>query len=373
MGPVTGYTNVNLLTVNQAEEVTLDKIKKTLGGTREICKLLNGDLERGYTLFRKAIEQQDAVAMVCLSPALFTIKLGIDWNADYSGFVYCDILNLLISAYDAATGEQSDWKFKLDRSLKILHQAAEDRNFIERFFQDQIHALGQRRATYILAAFSRPFIDMDIHSVNHSFGIGLKNGSAPRSKPFYEGLSHWVKNRRCHILYPQSQSFSSLMDSYFSQNLQSEFFESDGFCFCGNTVITPSEEQWKTFCAEKLNNIVAVPETDYFFEYDLREIIELVNQHEIKTSLSCEEVRRPGDAPGIGDKIRFSAITLYRNDSRMGAISVSSEPEADSFTIVQTINEPEEIQPVVRFIENILRRTGSNLSARDWLEYISEL
>jgi hypothetical protein len=58
----------------------------------------------------------------------------------------------------------------------------------------------------------------------------------------------------------------------------------------------------------------------------------------------------------------IDTLTLYEDHKKIGNMSVRK----DNFDIHQTIYYPK-IYPIVEFIENVMKRSGSAISARSWL------
>lgn len=363
--------------------VTFDDIRNTNGDIREIRWLLKGSLDTCHRLFKEAVEKGDAITQIQLSQARFGIVWGKDNEKDFSSLVIADLednfayyphdFELFNVTYREAMKIDDDWKAENRRSFQIFKFAA-SQGYLPAVLELKSKEWKAGENSYGFAVELRPYVGKGDKVLDFYFGKALKNGTQIGSALYYEGL-YWMEHSLgIPVQYPKNGvSFESFIRDVQHRDPLNVSYGLDGFRHVGNArVLAPSIEAWRSFVDEKLAK-VKISEPDFhFFNYDAVQIKYLLNEYKVSTLSSRSFVEDPVEGYEFTqidgskfhgfDIVTLTLNTLYRAHP-IGDISIRK----DNFTIHQTIDHPE-LQPVVKFIENILTRSGSTHSANAWLK-----
>src|SRR5262249_47987226 len=144
----------------------------------EIRLLLKGSLETCYKLFRKAVEEGDAISQIQLSHASWGIKWGKDQEKDFSSFVYSDLEQfsyfprdylLFNTVYNEAMGEQFDWEIHKARGHEIFRRAA-DLGYLPAVLELKATEWKFNIDSYGFAVQLRPFVGQGDRVLDYYFG-----------------------------------------------------------------------------------------------------------------------------------------------------------------------------------------------------------
>ncbi len=366
----TATSNIAQTTVN------LEAVRDTRGDINGIRLLLKGSVETCNNLFRQAVEEGDVISQIQLSHALFGMKQGKDGSKDFSSlstrdletfFYYPRQFALFNSAYDQAMGVESDWETRDARS-KETFRLASNRGYLPAFLELKCNEWRSR--SYGFAVELRPFVGKGDRQLDYHFGQALKRGCEAGSELYYEGMYWMNQSGGIQVKYPrEGQSFEGFVRWYVEyEDYPNESFDNhDGFFHIGSSVVlAPSKEAWETFVKEKLSNVRVSPIESYVFIYDVEQLKSLQNEHKIRvghTSSFVESVEGIESLRGgIIHGFRIDSLSISLDNEYLGEISV----QKDTFNIHQTFKN-QKIQPMIDFIENVMTRTGSAGSAREWL------
>lgn len=369
-------TTVSLIDREQdrlmAEKVDLEAIKGVNGNIREIRLLLRGNVDACLRLFREAIEQDDVVTQIQLSYAWYGMRRGKDKDRDFFDLVVNDLediyyyfseFGLFSSAYNEALSLKIDVCEHKKRGIEAFKKAS-DLGYLPAVLELSCTkwSLQIDHNSYGLAVELRPYLGKGDKHLDYYFGGALKNGSAMGSKLFYEGMYWQEMSLGYDVKYPSDdESFKSFIYRYQeSENLFiGNCYSLDGLYHVSfsdvrrDVILAPSKAAWEDFKDEKFKNIeCALPES-YFFDYDVEQIRHILNYYKIRCFVTG----------GFVENNRWvSIICLSADRNDIGKISVYE----DTFEIYASIKD-ENIQPVIDFVENIMKRCGSAESVYGWL------
>jgi len=362
------------------KDVSLKNIRDARGDIKEIRLLLQGSKEACLHLFREAVEEDDVISQIELSQAFFGIQWGKDNEKDFSSIDYRDLEEfsyypkeflLFNLVYEKAMKVPCDWKARKVRSTETFTRASE-MGYLPATLELKHAQWKWNSNSYGFAVELLPFVGKGDRKIDYCFGKALKNGCQAGSKLYYEGL-HWMEQSiGVPVKYPpKGQSFDDFFRRYVRfEDASSTYYNHDGFWHIGPSVIlAPSEEAWRTFVSEKLKDIsIATPES-YLFAYNAEEINTLLNECKIGAVQVSSFVDCSASEQAVedfdGSKIfgfRINSLSIDENHVPIGEISVRE----DTFEIYQTFENPK-IQPVITFIENVMKKSGSAGSAHAWL------
>lgn len=352
----------------------------------EIRILLRGNEEVCEELFRSAVKEGDAVTQIQLSRAYLGMQLGEDKEKNFSSLSLKDlkvfsyyrdslggfpIFNLL---FDKAMGTESNGKTCYSRGLETFKVAAARGYLPARFALLCDEWPMYRRRNYGFAVHLRPFVGKGCRELDYAFGEALKDGCVIGSKPFYEGL-HWMyKSGLLRVRFPDAdESFDSMKRWHLATNSSALIEDYDGLRFVDSLILAPSQEAWETFVKEKLGHIECAPIESYLFKYDSKQIKDLIKKYDLSFSSTNSFVGSSGENEIVDmddmdeetDGFIINIIEISQKLETIGRISV----QKDSFKIYETIHHPD-IKPIVDFIENVMVRTGSASSVKEWLDCI---
>lgn len=365
----------------------LESIKLLNGDINEMRVLLKGDKTKCLTLFRQAVEIGDAILQIQLSHAFFGIQWGKDDTKDFSSitakdlkeFIFCNIDNrfpLFNCVYDKAMETESDWVTQKARGREIFQKAA-DAGYIPAFLELKLEEWRNQTGCIGFAAQLRPFIGKGYKELDFYFGIALKQGSSIGSDMYYEGI-YWMNNSdRIKVIFPElNQSFHDFTRYYVRyENPFSTYYMYDGLMHVGDsTILAPSSKVWQLFVQEKLNNVKVLPPETYLFQFDLEQIKLLLEEHDIGFVHHGSFVESSTDGKDIYDECKgmlihgfnIDSISIYQKPvNELGEISVREDVHS-----IYTTFRDQRIQPIIDFIEDIMKRTGSAHSATSWLRHL---
>lgn len=357
--------------------LTLETIRDARGDINQIRILLKGSEETCNDLFRKAVEEGDAVLQIQLSHAFFGMRWGKDKEKDFSSLhahhletfsYYPRAFQLFNSVYARVMGVQSDEETCNARAQETFQLAASF-GYLPAFLELKCVEWEMFVGSYGFAVQLQPFVGKDDRLLDYYFGQALKNGSQMGSDLYYEGM-YWM-NQSCGICveYPiEGESFGDFTSRYMrSTGVGRSYYDLDGLRHVVDSpvVLARNKEIWEGFVKGKLSHVRFAPPESYSFRYDPAEIKSLLNERKIRGTISSTILREERiESKGRRDhEFSIHCFTLYENGERMGVIAVRE----NSFEIHNTFKNPE-IQPIIDLIENVMTRTGSPESALLWLK-----
>jgi hypothetical protein len=340
--------------------------------------LLQGSKEACLHLFRKAVEEDDVISQIELSQAFFGIQWGKDNEKDFSSIDYRDLEEfsyypkeflLFNSVYGEAMEMPYDWQAREARSTETFTRASE-MGCLPAILELKHSQWKWNSNSYGFAVELLPFVGKGDQKIDYCFGKALKNGCQTGSKLYYEGLYWMERSIGIPVKYPsKGQSFDNFFRHYIRfEDVSSTFNNHDGFWHIGpSVVLAPSEDSWRDFVGEKLKDISIAPPESYLFEYNAEEIKTLLNAYKIGavqviSFVECSDSEQAVEDFDESNGFRIYSLSIYENSVPIGEISV----QEDTFEIYQTFENPK-IQPVITFIENVMKKSGSAGSARAWL------
>lgn len=358
---------------NHGESMNLDKMlyeQTEKGDINEIRFLLKGDQSKCIELFKEAFSQGDVVSQIELSQALLGMKWGKDQNKDFSSLqiesldsypLYPHDYKAFELMYEDAYGEDIGWREREEIAFQAFKKAA-DLNYLPAVLELLHTQWKMNTESYGFAAELRPYVGKGNDAIDYYFGKALKNGTAIGSKLYYEGMYWMEKSLGVSVKYPEiNQSFEAFKDYYIRyENVISTYYSHDGFMHIGSVLLAPSEKAWSDFKKQKLENITISSLESFMFPHDMEKLKEILDRTKIGGVVTGEFVKSDAtDQEGFW----LSSLNLFNNRSEeIGIISVRE----DTFEIYQTIKD-EELQVVIDFIENIMKRSGCASSAYSWL------
>lgn len=358
--------------------ISLEAIRHARGNINEIRMLLKGDCEACLCLFKQAVEEGDVISQIQLSQALQGIKWGEDGKKDFSRLEKRDLeeysyythgLDLFNEAYDEAMGVESGIATGEARSHAVFRAAA-DLGYLPAFLELVSEVWEGHTKSYGFAVQLRPFVGKGEKELDYYFGLALKNGCVPGSPLYYEGLYWMHRSLGITVKCPQKdQSFKDFKSHYLYSNPSGECYGLDGFYHVEDVVLSPSREAWEAFVRKKLDKVQIAPEESYRFSYDAKKIDLLLEQYKMGWSLSGSFIESSTEGTANEDVsgkpihgFQIESIELSQKRQRVGTISVRE----DTLEIYETFENPE-LQPLIDFIETVLKRTGKAHSVAYWL------
>jgi hypothetical protein len=368
----------------ECKTVNLAMIGEAKGDINGIRMLLKGDMETCLKLFREAIAAEDAILQIQLSQAYYGMKWGKDEEKDFSSLTVKALENfeyyprefvLFNRVYDLAMSLESDWKVHETRGLEIFTKAAA-LGYRPAILELEKAKWRSRSDSYGFAVQLRPFVGQGDKQFDFFFGRALKNGSQIGSELYYEGL-YWIERSDDTFLkYPRKgESFDDFKSRYIKfEDVFNTYYDQDGFLHVGGSVVLgPSKEAWEVFKKDKLAAVKISPLEAFQVEYNEEEIRSLMSTHNISMVCTSSFVEHPTQGHSVkgwhGESyhgFRIHSLAIYSGKNNIGEVSV----QEDTFEIYQTIDNPK-IRPLISFIENVMRKSGSASSADAWLRYIS--
>lgn len=359
-------------------EIDLEAVRQARGDINEIRMQLKGNVSACHDLFKQAVKEEDVISQIQLSQALFGMKWGKDKEKDFSSLQKADLeefsyhsigFALFNSACEEILGVESDSGTQDARTVTTFRAAA-DRGYLSALLELMSEDWTGHTKSYGFAVQLRPFVGQGDKQLDHCFGVALKDGCAVGSDLYYEGL-YWM-NRSMGITVhfpPKDQSFEDFKSHYLRFNSSGECYDADGFCHVGNVVLAPSREAWDSFVKEKLEIVRIASSESYSLPCDLGLIKRLVERHEITGVQTGSFVESSVEGYATEDLFgrslhgfQIESFSIYQNSQELGTVSVRK----DTLQIHETFAHSD-IQPVIEFVEMVLKRTGSNRSVHSWL------
>jgi hypothetical protein len=363
---------------------TLEKIRQAKGNINAIRFVLKGDLEVCKNLFKKALEEDDIVLQIQLSHAFFGIKWGHDDAKDFSCLTvdsletfsyYPRDFELFTTVYNIVLGNNSDPREQRIFGYETFRLAAKQ-GYLPAFLEHTCAIWRLNTNNYGFAAKLRPFVGKGDKHLDYYFGKALKNGSSIGSELFYEGM-HWInQSRGTKVIYPPiGVSFELFALHYPHSEVlpNKKYYEQDELRHVGETdVLAPSEEAWKMFVRDKLDRVKIASKESYVHDFNPAQIRSLVNMYDVTLKRTSSFVKSSNAGYEIqdsnGNKLHgfyIDSLIVYQGGEEMGAISVRE----DTLVIYHSFKN-HKLQPVIQFLENVMKRSGSAYSAMAWLEHI---
>lgn len=370
--PITDPTSTNLEAVRDAR-----------GDINAIRMLLKGNVETCLGLFRGAVEEGDVVTQIQLSHALKGMELGKDSLKDFSSLVVGDLeefsyypkeFALFDLAYARAMGSEPNWEMEHAKAVETFRLAA-DRGYLPAFLELKHQEWRINRESYGFAVELRPFLGKGDKLLDYYFGLALRTGCQVGSALYYEGI-YWMHQSggisvKCpgkSVKHPgKYESFERFKKDNSSPGSYRDF---DGFRYVGpSEVLAPSIEVWEAFVIVKLENVRVAPLESYLFSYNPEQIKSLLNEYKVGIAQTDSFIKSPTEGHA---HFNFSnepvhgfyiySLSIYIDHRPVGKISV----QEDTFKISNTVADAG-IKPVIEFIENVMKRSGSARSAVSWL------
>lgn len=345
-------------------EISLDSVKRACGDVNQIRMLLKGSLDKCVVLFKEAVKANDAVVQIQLSHAYYGILWGKDNEKDFSS----------ISNHDLDEYEYYPRKFDLYRNIYQcafgVNETSANETFFVAAYQGYLPAIlelhhekwASPEDKYGFAVSLRPYVGKGDKRLDYYFGLSLKNGCKKGSNEFYEGLFWMQSSLGITVNFPkESESFIEFKKNIM-QTYMGTCFSQDGFCFLNNgDVLAPSEELWNKFKNEKLKEVTVCPPEAYVFNFDKDEIKKLVNIFKI-TNIVCKTSATVGLSTFGYNIESLSVYSLNHNEKRELIYEFNIDKEGTHLNL--------KLQPVIQFIENVIKRAGTAESALDWLKQL---
>lgn len=347
--------------------VCLESVRNAGGDINKIRMLLKGNVKACHSLFKQAEKEEDVVTQIQLSHALFGMKWGKDDTKDFSSLTIGDLetfsyypneFMLFNSAYDQAMEVTSGWEKRENRGTETFRLAA-SRGYLPAFLELTCKEWNWRKSSFGFAVQLRPFVGKGDKRLDYYFGQALKNGCPIGSALYYEGLYWMNQSNNITVKYPREhQSFEDFKDYYIKYESWEALYNYDGFLVGSSVVLAPSKEAWEAFVKEKLEDIKIAPIDSYLFEYDSKQIKSLLNKYKITADTTSFSEKHKKEV--------IYSLSLYQDHKEIGKISVREGKIYETF-------ENLEIKPIIEFIENVMKRSGSANSANIWLRYLIEV
>ena len=352
-------------------ENNLQLVRNAEGDINKIRMIFKGDKKTFCEVFQQAVRENDVISQIQLSHARFSMRRCLDDKKDFTklsledleaySFYYPRELMLFNSAYSEVMGDKNDIATISQQTFRL----AAKKGCLPAFLEIMDDEWGPRVNSFGFAAQLRPFVGRGDMMLDKLFGLALIHGCHPNSGLYLEGI-YWL-NRSTQILpqYPTNgETFKVFQSEYFNTrncwDLSHEHFHVNGFEFVGNNaVLVPYKESWDEFVKEVLEKVKIASIETYEIKHDPQQIKSLCDEHEVTVRESKESICPPEENFHI-TSLEVQVGKLFRS-----AICVRE----DTFEIYSTFQIPE-IQIIITFLEEVMKRTGSAYSAQAWLEQI---
>lgn len=366
---------------------TFDLAASIIGGQAAQCAIqgtdatnlmrmqMRGDEQKVLSLFKEAVDNNDPVAQIELSRVLWGMRWGEDKEKDFSKlsvdklqryFYYHEAFDIFNSVFDEAFGLAFDYKMRDQRALETFTKAWEENGYLPAKLGLLAKAWRWHEESYCFAMQLYPYVGQGDREVDYAFGKALKSGSEIGSHLFYKGL-YWIETSLgMDVKYPKRQSFEDFKSDYVRfEDGYNTYFDHDGLCFVGSRVVlAPSPSAWEAFKLSKLSNKeFRTPEIE-IFAYNSTQLKQLINTYRLSVLCHGSFVKDPDngyyqrDWPSNdlthGYSIDSTKLYEYGSGKSLGDISVRK----DTSTIHESIRD-DRIQPLIDFIETLMRITGS--------------